>query len=725
MSLPNILGGIFKKSQSPKDNYLSLIITPDRVLATIWTFENEEIKTLGFGHKSFASEDILVHQAAIAVDSAGQQAKVDITKTVFGLSNYYLEDGALSQKTTKILKKLATELELEPQAFVPISAAISHLLKVEESTTPHAIILDIFGDFCEIHLLENGTAVNSKTTQSPVNIEKIKNLIDSLKEENRELPARIIVCGIGESAEISEKIAKIDWGNIFVHEPKIDFLDDTELCRGVAYAQAADILGYDPQILTQKKSTEPDAQTMPEPEPESVQEQQDIEKKEYQPKANEMGFVEGEDVLLSQKPEEKPQEYALPEEPVQNIMVSPARIVEKSPKVNFPSLSSIFSIFKIIPSAGSSKRALILAGIFIFILILGTFIYSQAKTQAEIVIKVSGQQLEKDFRANIVSGASYNQEDKTIPGQILAGRAYGSQKAVTTGSKKLGDPAQGEVTVYNWTNSQKSFSKGTGIISKNGIKFALDADVEVASRSATTPGQFSVKVLAVDVGPGGNLDAGQDFSFQEFDELSYSAINNAAFSGGAERQTTVVTAEDLSRLQKSLQDTTTQKAKEDLKNQTAGAKFHEDATVIKILKSQFDKAEAEEAPLLNLDMEVEASAIVYSEDDLKKLLSEVFAGEAPENLVILPQNVGLDNLQVDRNDDEMRISGKAKLSLVPKINEDELKGKIAGKSIKETRAQIKEIPEVAQVEVNFKPNIPFFSSIPRNKSKISFKIETI
>ncbi|MBI3282681.1 hypothetical protein HYZ70_01220 [Candidatus Curtissbacteria bacterium] len=697
MALPSILGTFFKKGPAPPTNYLSLVLAPDRVLATIWTFENEELKTLGYGHKTLASEDILIHQAAITIDSAGQQAKVDVTKTVFGLSEYYLEDGALSQSATKTLKKLSQELELDPEAFVPIATGINHLLKVEESATPQTLALGIFGDFCEVHLLEGGTVTQSKSSQAPINIEKIKNLTKALKVEDRALPARIIVYGVTETSDLAGKIVGVDWSDIFMHEPKIDFFDDAQLSRSVAYAQAADILGYEVQI---KRPEEPQPQTA-------------------QPKANELGFVEGEDILLSAKTG-KEEEYRPQPEPPKN-----SGHKAKNWKLPLPSLAALLGFGKILATPSLGKKITIGALALLLLVTVGAFVYGQTVTTAEVRVLVNGQELKKDFRATAAVGGSLSLDQETIGAKEITGRANGSQKAVTTGAKKLGDPARGEVTVYNWTNSQKSFTQGTGIITKNAIKFTLENDIEVASRSATVPGQTNTKVVAVEVGPSGNLEAGQDFSFQEFDELSYSAINSAAFSGGAERQTTVVTQEDMDRLEKELTETIAQKAREDLKNQASGQNLLDSAIVIKILKRQFDKTVDEEAPLLNLDMEVEANAVVFLEEDLKKLLSEVFKGDAPQNREIRPENITLEDLSVSRNDDELAISGGAKIELIPKIDLDALRAQIAGKSVKEARAKVKEIPEVAQVEVNFKPNIPIISSIPRNKNKITFKIETI
>jgi len=122
-------------------------------------------------------------------------------------------------------------------------------------------------------------------------------------------------------------------------------------------------------------------------------------------------------------------------------------------------------------------------------------------------------------------------------------------------------------------------------------------------------------------------------------------------------------------------------------------------------------------------MEVEASGIVYNESELKKLLAES-TEDLPENLQAREENVEIMDVNVKRKDLSLNLTGKYQVGLVPKFNEDDLREKIAGKGIKETRAIIKEIPQVNDVVVDFSPNLPLFSSIPRNKSKITFKIES-
>lgn len=702
MSLLSLFGKFFKKNHQDQSNYLCLVITSDRVTALIWTFEEEQVKVLGYDHKNLASIDHLLHQAALAIDKAGEEAKVDVAKTVFGLTSDWLEEGNLSAKSQKLLRKLAEELDLEPQAYVPLATSIDHLLAVEQMPAPNFLAIGIFGQeqgqICEIHQIVANKVIATKTTQSPVNIEKIQALASQLASDNK-LPPRIVVYGQDQSSPLADKIRQADWQDIFMNEPRIDFLDDQTLTRAVAYAQAADLLGREP-ILQQAKTA---------------------------PAADELGFVQDQDILLSAQTvkEQKPQkeEYA--------VEVESPNIAQETPAPKSQSFKNLLvKISSILEKPNLAKKAGIgLTAVLIFSLIAG-YVAGQTLTHAQVIIKVNAQSSDAQFTANVVAGAPYDASLSQIAGQAITVSAQGNQKAVTTGSKKIGEKAHGEVTVFNWTSQPKSFAESTTLITKNGLKFTLDEKVEATSASAPSggnpgsPGRAKVKVTADSIGSQYNQEPGQSFTFTQFDEFSYSAQNETPISGGSEKQTTVVTQEDMDRLQEALFATVVAKARDEAKNKAQGLAVVDDVTTFKITKTNFDKKIDEEASLLNLDLQVEANSIVFDGSQLSKLIAETAAG-IPKDLEIRSQDIQVVQSQASRQDSKLQIKGQFKASLVPKFDEGELKAKIAGKSLKETRAIIKEISQVSDVNVHFSPNLLLFDNLPSDKAKISFKIEAL
>lgn len=710
---------LLAKDKYQDTNYLSLVLTLDRVAALIWTFVDGQVRELGFGQKATNSVDLLLHQTAVAIDTAGEAAKVDFGRTVFGISASWLEDGELSQKSARILKKLADELELDPQAFVPIAVGIIHFLKIEKFPAPQVIAIGLFTKspkepFCEIHLIDKNQVVATKTTNLPVSVAKIQSLVRELADKEQ-LPAHVIIYGIEEKDKLAQELTGANWQDHFIQEPKFDFMTDRDLVRSIAYAQAADLLGHEPvgqgapaSPEQQPSGAAPLPQTLPSAKPAKA--------------TDELGFVEGEDILLlgkretdtSATPEES---YAIEvgDQPDQTA-VSP-----QAPKSNLQkNLRSL--ITSLVSLSFSPKKIAIIILTIAVLVLLASFAAGQYLTRAEVKIKVQGKPHQAEFEATVKSLTESSPQSQ-IPGQILSAQAQGNQKAVTTGNKKIGEPARGEVAILNWTTSAKTFSQGTAIITKDGLKFTLDTDAEVASRSAATPGKNKAAVTAAEVGPNSNLPQGTDFTFVNFDEISYSASSETALSGGSEKQVTVVTQEDTTRLEKSLTETTTTRARDDLKNKASGKLLLDEAITTKIRKISFDKKLGEEASLLTLDMEVEAQAIVFDQNDLKKLLAETTNSSLDPQVSALPDKIQIQRILGRRQNSTLTLTGEFQTSLVPRFSEEDLINQIAGKGQKNAREIVKQIAGVVDVQISYSPNLLVATSLPRDKTKITITID--
>lgn len=724
----NLLGNFFNRSLPKVSNYLSLTLTKDKVLATIWSFEGENIQILGFAHKTFANVENLVHQAAIAIDSSAEQAKTDVQDVVYGLSANWFEDGKISKETASLLKKLSEDLELKAQAFVPLPAAINHFLKIEESITPHAVLIGILGEFCEVCEIKNNKIADTKTFDSRPNLEKIKDLIKQLKTEES-LPSRIIIYGISQDAPIAQEIVSTTWQDLFKHEPRINFIDEAKLSKAVVYAQAADILGHDPVSSLMSH-------------PQALSKDEKPPKDDQQSGTDEFGFIEGEDILEKEtrvsesesrpldlreeeseekKPTFKKQDYAL--ELDQKSQEPSATSQKESFTDEIATIGWLPKLIEIIKERSSLKKILFGLIILAVMILLGVFILGRTITKAEVIIKVNAKPQESNFIASVSTNGSADISKQQLAGEEIDAQSSGSQKAVTSGTKKIGNKAKGSVDIRNWNVQTKTFATGTEIITNDGLKFTIDNDVEVASRSAG-PGINKVGATAEDVGPKYNISSNSTpLTIIGFDSTFYDAIVENAFTGGDEKQVSVVSQDDMDKLSKSLLESLSAKAKDELKAKVTGKKIADDTITIQVTKKQFDKNVDEEASLVNLDMEVTASTIAYDENTLKESLSQLAAKDALENLESKPQNIEILKVDTKVAKNGLSLSGKFRANLTPKFDEDQLKTKIAAKGQKEARAIIKEIPEVLDVDIKLSPNTFLFGSLPTDKAKIKFTFE--
>lgn len=733
MALTDVFTKFLKKPPKEDANFLSLTLTVDRVLATIWALDGERVETLGFSKKSFQNINSIVHQAAVAIDTAAEKAKTDVSEAVFGLSANWFDEGKLKKESTKTLKKLSVDLDLSSQAFVSIASSIKNKIKIDEGVTPQLIVLGIFDEFAESSLVKNNEVVTTKTVNAKITTDKIVSLIKQLGDD-KTLPSRIVVYGISEESKVAQDLIRAKWEGTFLSLPKIEFLKDGEVSKSVAYAQAADVLGHEPVLLP--------SGAQPEEAPEENPQRDEIAG------ANEFGFIEGEDILKPQTQEEDLDNLQEPEVEIREPLHQPIheqtavtteqtgqmeeesrqhqkRQGEKGLVESITTLSWLPNLPDIFKGPGASKKLAIGLGALVVAVVLTMLIAGKALTSAEVVILVNSKTQDDTFDVDVTRGSSTNFDKQQIAGQVVTGSASGSRKEIATGKKEVGQNAKGPVTVFNWTTSKKSLPTNTVLISKNGIKFALDSEIEVASRSASTPGETQTAVTAVEFGPEGNVGAGTDFNFQQYDELLYSATSTAAFSGGDKKEVTVVSQQDLLKLEKSLTESLKQNATGDLKNNLGGGQMDEGAVVVKAQNKTFDKKVDEEASLINLDLELEASTISYNVDDLKNLLAEKSKNSAPDNLEAKAENIEIIETNAKNTGNVLNLTGKYKAGFVPKFDEDQLKNNIGGKSVKDVRQIIKGLPEVSDVKVNFSPAFLFASAIPKDPKKVKFKFETI
>jgi len=718
----NPFSRFLKKPTLEKEVYLALTITSEKVLALIWSLENEEVKTLGFAQRKYQDLDNLAHQAAQAIDSSAEQAKSDVTKVVFGLSQNWFDNQELTKSANNLLENLSADLELESQAFVPLSVAVKNFLKAKEKITPQAILLGLFEKSCEAHLVKNNQIKNSTFSRNQPSPETVKQLINNL-EEKESLPARLAIYGIKEDSGFKDKLNSAPLSSLFTQEPKIDFIDEETLALSVAWAQASDIAGHEiglaPPALdgnNQVKVPEPD----------------------------EFGFVQDQDILKEDTAEEEEPQTAVSKEATEENLTIPLahqnlkegekeEIITadgKSQKISLLEqiitlswLDKLTSIFK---KPGALRKIFIAALALILILFISSLVLAQTITKAEVTIKVKAQSQESNFTALVDAKGNSDFENHKIGGGEIESGQSGSQKAVTSGKKKSGTPAKGEVKVFNFDKQgSKKFPQGTEIITKDGLKFALDNDVEVASRSATLPGENKVNATAQDIGPKYNISQGIEFGIVGFDDIFYSAVSETSFSGGDEKEITVVSQNDMDKLDKSLLDSLKGKAVTDLKSANLDKIIHDDAIIIEIKSKNFDKKLDEEATLVNLDLEVIAKTVAYEKNSLTDFLAQVANQDAPQGLEARPENIEILSSIAKSTKVGLALNGRFRANYIPKLEEGQIKEKIANLSQKQAREKLKEISEIDDVIVDFSPSFLPRARIPKNKDKVTLKIETI
>jgi len=320
----------------------------------------------------------------------------------------------------------------------------------------------------------------------------------------------------------------------------------------------------------------------------------------------------------------------------------------------------------------------------------------------------------------------------TVPVEAIELTQNGEQIIEATGKKIVGESAKGEVTIYNRTSSNKTFTKGT-LLSAGSLKFTLDSDVSVASKSAGSdyidvPGKVNVAVTAQAIGSESNLKEGTEFTIQSFAKDSYVAKNDSALKGGTSEEILVVSKEDQANLTKDLTASLMQALKSSSQanlDPQYGVYLVEDQ--LKTKDPVFSAKVGEPAKSLSLTMTVTGTILRYKLEDVTNLVNSQIDAEIPSGYVRanLPSNVTLTGSVTSADGTKVTSTANVSVSLLPLVNSNLILSTLKGKRPATIENILRDsIPGYDSTLVSITPSAmpPKLKLIPHNKQNIKLII---
>lgn len=677
-----------EKKETPK---VAVSVQNDLIYGCLFQVEANEIAILAL-HEENYEEEALLEKLITTLRRLSQNAHGDAPDVIFGLPEEFIEGEKVKEPYEGKLQEAANTLHLSPIAFVSNPKAIAFFLEKEEGGKPSALAVALGKKNHSIFLFEDGALKTSRKTLGS----GVEDTAGTIRQLGPNLPPRIILIGTLPSESFREELSASlsSPAEDSQSSAKVTTLPRDTYCLAVALATAYD-LGYltIPQIEAAGEFLEGS--------PPVKKEESELEH---------FGFVHDRDVLGSDEIAETRQE-------------EPVVTEEKSqPKFSLPNFSLVFAQLPFTIFTG--KKNLVVFATLIVVFVIATFSAWWFLSSSQITLKVKSQVLEKEEEV-LVTGES---NDNLVGAQVET-TLSGSQKAVTTGKKEVGEKARGEVTVFNKTSQLKTFASGTVFKSTSGVIFTLDSQVAVASRSATlegiTYGKAKASLTAREIGPDGNISTGANLTISDFDQNLYSANNDQSFAGGSKRDVSVVSEEDRKRLQEALVKELLAKATEELKGKvTAGAKLEEAAIQAEAKSTKFDKDVGQEATVLSLSSEVLFSAVSYNQEDLFKFLSEKTKGDIPSGYQVLADFSTVEVYETLPRDDGVLLKTKFKGALIPEFNLDQITKDLVGKNAKAAKDYLLTLQDVQGAHITVLPQLPgFLSRMPHAAGRISIRIE--
>lgn len=718
------LKSVLSKKKEEEEYFWSLVIEPEWVSAGIWKINEGKVQIVAVSPpSSWNLDDELVAACDASCSSVVQNLPEDMeppSKTVFGVVSAWVEGGEIKQEYLSKIKKVCSELSLEPVGFVVMSEALCNYFKSEEGDQVNAIFLGVFQNNLELSIFRLGKLVGvSQIARSVSVVEDVTEGLSRFKSDEA-YPSRIILYNSkeGELDDVKQELIKADWENYkdikFLHTPKIEIVPSDKKIHAVCLAGGAE-MGNAAKLDVPKEAVANESMNVNDDSlPKEIQTQEapihetsNVAEPDTNATPEDFGFTVNND-----EPEKSEEEVASkfvghdepPQSPLQqlaqeNIKKSlidklktpfaflkkthrPETVQQKSNKIHFPLPKPLFLGLIVILMVGAAL-----------------FAFWWFFPKAEVTIYVSPQNIHEETGITVDSTAQTSDfENLLLAGKVIDESMSEDKSISTTGTKVVGDKATGEITIYR-TGSSINLSKDTVVKGPDSLQFTLDDDITVASGSVLTRGITKAKVTAKDIGAQYNLASNSTFTIGNYSNADMEATNETAFSGGTSREVNAVSQEDQKNLLNDLQNTVENDLKDKLASDaTDNQVLINDSITYSTVSKDYDKKVGDEGTSLKLSLKLKAEGVTVSKSDIEQLGLKYLSQRVPSGYSLKNDQIQSDFTYQSSDKGVYELKLIVSANLLPQVDTDKIRKNITGK-----------FPDVA--EAYLKGNVPGFDRV--------------
>jgi len=191
--------------------------------------------------------------------------------------------------------------------------------------------------------------------------------------------------------------------------------------------------------------------------------------------------------------------------------------------------------------------------------------------------------------------------------------------------------------------------------------------------------------------------------------LQVSAKSEGNFSGGTSKEVTVVSDSDQKRLLASLASDLRKQAQQKLQEKEQDKKILEEALSEQILSKTYNKNINDQASEFTLNMRIKYAGTAFEEADLKRIVSKLVTTDVPEGyqLDLKDTETQADVSKLDK-DGKLIFLARFKAKLMPKIDTENLKNQIKGKTVEGAAEALRSLDNILGSEITLKPSLPAF-----------------
>jgi len=754
MELPHLLNNLRKEEETPK--YLAVEIASDSVRTATWEIAGNSAQILQTGSRELVdtvNPKELLKALDISLAQALEGFKKEPDKMVLSLPDSWLNNTEIAPDKKQLLRYVAQKLDLKPVGFVITIEAVVHFLETKRGHPPTAIVLGITSEEVAVSVVQSGRILATHSVGRSDDIGSDVEEGIARFGDIKTLPPNIVIYdGATDLEKLQQDLIEYDWQSRlpFMHIPKVDRLTQREVIEAIVFTAGKEV------IATYHAEEDTEAVDSAELPAEDTQAGVPDKQEEFgftvshPDLGNEEITAETETVdetveLTEADDNVRPAEIPLNQEEFDDDEdFVPASTSKGKFSLKFPSLGFLkrkSSNQHAIPPVNRGRRLVILASLLVLIaglIFAGAIFAYWYLPKAIITLYVQPQTISRQLTFTIdTSLKELDLATDRIPGVPINTEITANAQVPATGEKLVGERAQGAVTLYNRTDSVKTFEAGTRLTTDSGLIYTIDEGVTLASASSkenpdlsitTEPATAEVAITASAIGS--EYNAGQDTEFQiaNFGKSSFVARASKALSGGTSRQITAVAASDIAQLREEVNKEIEAKviAQVDQTQQgfTGAVVLSNDSEEI---QEDFSASTGDEATTVSLESKVMVRSVTYKKSDLSALIQNKVVNEIPENFQINPEDVTIEQQTIDEESETLvSITAIAKVLVSPNIIPLDVASKVRGKFPSVTEDYFMSQPGFKRVEIDIKPTLPeAIQTFPRIQENIVVEIELV
>ncbi|TSC94611.1 MAG: Uncharacterized protein Athens101428_241 [Candidatus Berkelbacteria bacterium Athens1014_28] len=385
---------------------------------------------------------------------------------------------------------------------------------------------------------------------------------------------------------------------------------------------------------------------------------------------------------------------------------------------------------------GKKRRKIIIWSIGGSVALLITLGLFATLPKAKVRISVVSEPISEQAEIKVDKSASeVNFENLTIPGKSVVKEDILEEPFVASGTKNVGKPASGKITIYNTQNSdKKSFPTGTKFSSTSGIEFVSTADAEVPGAQfivvnnvpiLQNAGKIDVAVQATSPGASGNIEP-TNFTITSLEKIyqaGYNGKSTVAMSGGNDSIVKVVTDGDLANAKTSAENDLKNKIIEAIKAEISeNDKLLDSAIGVSVVSGVSSAKSGDIADNFNYKVSSKVEAITFSEADFKELITKNVSSKLGEGKMIVEsgnQEIKYEVTNADIAGGKISLKGSFSGYVAKKYDQAELKKEIKGKAVSTATTKLTAHEGVLSADIVISPK--FLRTLPFLANRIELE----